>query len=152
MAAVLLGVALNYTRLAVSPAAGFLEGLNALLAGTKPLTVTLAQMQEESQFIKDLYRNARPQTQYIVIAGDTTAYASDDDGRFMRLLDQLQVKFGKLAYRNKPNDIAVRVDQIRKIKDSFECRAEKVACHHLNYFEHREGQEVLRRLLMAGGD
>ncbi|MCO6488207.1 MAG: hypothetical protein J5I98_07305, partial [Phaeodactylibacter sp.] len=151
MAAVLLGVALNYTRLAVSPAAGFLEGLNAVLAGTKPLTVTLAQMREESQFIKDLYRNARPRTRYTIVAGNTTAYASDDDGRFMRLLDRLQVKFGALAYRDKPNDIAVSVSQIRKIKDSFECEAQEVACHHLNYFEHREGQEVLRRLLMGRG-
>lgn len=143
----LLTVALNYGQAFLGTIGPILSGINNALAASQPLTITLAQMNAESKFIKGLEKTKRPKTKYTIIAGDISNYENQADKAFAKLMDKIVVSVGKLAYWGSPNDVAVATRKIQQLKEEFEAKQFKVDCHHLNYFEHEESRKILKGLL-----
>jgi pimeloyl-ACP methyl ester carboxylesterase len=142
----LLTVALNFSK-GWSPWVATALGLtNKVLVGSKPLTKTLAQMSGKSKFIKGLKKTGPISTQYSIIAGDISAYKSIKDKRLARLIEMVLLKIGDLA-NGEPNDIAVKVKDIRRIPKNIESYKSNICCHHLNYFDSEEGVNKLKQVI-----
>ena len=125
-----------------------LKVVEKVLAFSKPLTVALAQMGYDSPFLKELNTPAptAPRTEYQVIGGDITDYRSTTDARLQRILEQLTLRIGELAYRDG-NDIAVDTDDILAVTAAVK---QRLSCHHLNYFDYVDSVEILENWLEAG--
>lgn len=143
-----LTIALNFSKPWLGPVSGYLGGLNKVLIGSKMLTVTLAQMSATSPFTKKLWESAvKGHTNYTIVAGDTSLYSSTTDGRIGRFMDQTVVKVGQYASLKEPNDVAVKVDQIKAIPDLIGTKEIDVCCHHMNYFEDERSMKVLKEIV-----
>lgn len=139
----LAGLSLNFVP-AMIP---FSSAVLMILNRSKALTPTLEQMNPQSDFIGTLNASPDPGIPYTILAGDIEAYQSNTDPFF----DALLVKVGRSAivgalFAEKPNDIAVGVDSILGVAAQRTPAPEHggVACHHLNYFTSKSGQEALK--------
>jgi len=109
---------------------------------------TLIMMSPEGDFIKGLVANSKAsKTEYFIIAGDITNY-KPSGGWFKRLVEKVEVGVGKVVYYNIPNDIAVGVDDIRKVQGVAEdSHTVVVPGHHLNYFDNPPSVEKWKEWL-----
>lgn len=109
---------------------------------------TLIMMSPEGDFIKGLVANSKAsKTEYFIIAGDITNY-KPSGGWFKRLVEKVEVGVGKVVYYNIPNDIAVGVEDIRKVQGvSEDTHTVVVPGHHLNYFENPPSVEKWKEWL-----
>jgi pimeloyl-ACP methyl ester carboxylesterase len=140
-------LAINFSKPFLTPILVYLEALekvNRFLKTGGFILVTLDQMNAESDFVKALFKNNKPSTDYVIIAGDITQYTPLGDSNFSRFIDKVLVKIGDGINHKLPNDIAVSVDQILDVPPSFNAVKFTVVGHHLNYFE--EGMEARRVL------
>lgn len=143
----LLTVGLNYGKAWLGTIGIALDYFNKFLIGTRALTVTLAQMSTEGDFIDKLVNSkVKVHTKYTVIAGDITDYESLHDAFFSKLMEKLLLKIGHIA-NDEANDIAVMVEDIRAIPDRAGVLKYDVCCHHMNYFEEGEGLRILKEVM-----
>ncbi len=143
----MLTIGLNYGKLWLGTIGIALDYFNKFLIGTRPLTVTLAQMSTEGDFIDKLVNSEiKIHTKYTVIAGDITHYESLNDAFFAKLMDAIILKIGNIANEGA-NDIAVMVEDIRAVPDNIDTIKYDICCHHMNYFEDGEGLQVLREVM-----
>lgn len=99
---------------------------------------TLAMMSPDDDFIKGLVASTKAtQTEYYIVAGDITNYQVSG-GWFKRFVEKIEVGIGKVVYFNIPNDIAVGVEDIRKVDGiAQDTHTVVIPGHHLNYFENK---------------
>jgi len=143
----ILTIGLNYGKLWLGTIGIALDYFNKFLIGTRPLTVTLAQMSTEGEFIDKLVNSeVKVQTKYTVVAGDITDYESLNDAFFTKLMDAILLKIGNVA-NDEPNDVAVMVEDIRAIPESIDALKYDACCHHMNYFEEGEGLQILKEVM-----
>ncbi len=143
----ILTIGLNYGKLWLGTIGIALDYFNKFLIGTRPLTVTLAQMSTEGDFIDKLVNSeVKVQTKYTVVAGDITDYQSLDDAFFTKLMDAILLKIGNVA-NDEANDIAVMVEDIRAVPESIGALKYDACCHHMNYFEEGEGLRILKEIM-----
>ena len=103
---------------------------------------TLGMMDTGSDFIEALAKNDAPSTEYYVVAGDLSNYQVDQEQSVMgRFMEKMEVAMGKLIYFDKPSDIAVSVEDIKKVPFLKSENVKEVSCHHLNYFFNEESVE-----------
>ncbi|NRB50137.1 MAG: caspase family protein [Saprospiraceae bacterium] len=109
---------------------------------------TLAMMSPEDDFIKGLVANTKASnTTYYIVAGDITNYQVSG-GWFKRFVEKIEVGIGKVVYYNIPNDIAVGVEDIRKVNGvDKDTHTAVVPGHHLNYFENPPSVEKWKEWL-----
>lgn len=132
-----------------APYLAWAGGLIVALEQSKDLTVTLAQMKPDSDFIRELAISDDPHVSYYVIAGDITHYEQQSDKVVARIMEKMLLKFGNVMSGKEANDIAVKTDDILRINIHRQPPPvfEKVPCHHLNYFEHEAGVAALIKVL-----
>jgi hypothetical protein len=132
-----------------APYLAWAGGLIVALEQSKDLTVTLAQMKPDSDFIRELAISDDPHVSYYAIAGDITHYEQQSDKVIARIMEKMLLKFGNLMSGKEANDIAVKTDDILRINSHRQPAPvfEKVPCHHLNYFEHEAGVAALMKVL-----
>jgi len=143
----LLTVGLNFGKAWLGGVGVVLGVLNKVLIGSKPITITLGQMSANSAFIDKLKDGQKGHTKYRVIAGDISDYRNIKGARFKRFVEAVLLKIGKTANSNKPNDIAVLVEDIRSVPDVIAAEKYDVCCHHMNYFESEDGLLALREIV-----
>lgn len=109
---------------------------------------TLAMMSPDDDFIKGLVANTKASnTTYYIVAGDITNYQASG-GWFKRFVEKIEVGIGKVVYYNIPNDIAVGVEDIRKVNGvDKDTHTAVVPGHHLNYFENPPSVEKWKEWL-----
>ena len=136
---VLATLSMNYAPM-------FIPFVLALLNRSKNLTPALEQMNPTSEFITTLNQSPDPGIRYTILAGDVGAYQEPADPFFARMLSKAgqSVVFDAL-FASQPHDIAVGVDSILGVADARTFRPVRkgVACHHLNYFVSKVGQQAL---------
>ena len=156
----LLSIGLNFSKPFLAPIIMYLEILekaNKVLKASKHLTVTLDQMNFESDIIKQLYKNKKLKIspRYFVIAGDVLRYSekkkndnpSNQDNDLGFFMEKVIFKIGNKANLERPNDIAVGVDQILQIPASFKPKKYTVKGHHMNYFLNKEAMDKFDELV-----
>ena len=108
-----LGIGLNGLSLVAWPAK-----VVAMLMGTleKNIRVTLAQMNPTSDFLNSLVASNDPGIPYSIIAGNIYFNATlEQQAERQSILERLQQRFVELPFFGEPNDIAVKVDSIKRI-------------------------------------
>ncbi len=122
-----------------------------ILEGTKKVTYTLGQMDydDSEEFLRNLNLSADPEIPYYVIAGNLAQYLEQDESA-KRLVNKLYKLGGKIFYGAEDNDIAASVESIFSVNSKRKPSPQKqqVACHHLNYFEHEESAEAIKKFLV----
>lgn len=109
---------------------------------------TLAMMSPDDDFIKGLVANTKASnTIYYIIAGDITNY-EPSGGWFKRFVEKIEVGVGKVVYYNIPNDIAVGVEDIKKVNGvDQDSHTAVIPGHHLNYFDNPPSVEKWKEWL-----
>lgn len=139
---VLTGLAANYVPTLLPFSAAILFLLNR----SKKVTLTLMQMNPDSDFIQTLNSSPDPGIPYTILAGDVDAYEEPTDALFARLVAKMgQGLIFDALFSKQANDIAVSIASITGVGAA---RAQvpasrHVACHHLNYFVSTAGQQAL---------
>ena len=144
----LLTIGLNFGKAWLSEVGTTLGVLNkVLIGGANHLSVTLNQMNANSEFINRLKDGKKGHTKYKVIAGDISDYQNIKDARFKRFVESILLKVGKAATSNAPNDIAVQVEDIHLTPNAIAAEKYDICCHHMNYFDSEEGLLCLRDIV-----
>lgn len=131
----------------------YAASLIGFLSSAEKVLVTLAMMNydDESKFLKNLEKNSDPGIPYTIVSGALKDYIkevkkSGDAGTMDKILNIVADVFnGKTD-----NDIAVEVDSIKGVPAKGRKHPlviHDVACHHLNYFAHPAGSDVVREVL-----
>jgi WD40 repeat protein/uncharacterized caspase-like protein/pimeloyl-ACP methyl ester carboxylesterase len=133
-----------------------IAALGNLLAGVEAIDVNLDQMKPGSDFLRSLENSPDPAVPYTVLAGNTSLIKPTTDesaNRLQRLLNKLGKGALEFPFLGQPNDIAVSVHSITKIPAGRIKQAHifNVACNHLVYFVHPEGQRALAEAVLATG-
>ncbi|MGI9628654.1 MAG: lipase family alpha/beta hydrolase, partial [Longimicrobiales bacterium] len=135
-------VAMNVPALQpLGPFVGF------LLGRSKKVTVTLEQMDDDSEFIRTLNGRGDPSIPYTILAGNIEKYAEESDRMGANLLEKVGKGLLLNALHGSPkHDIAVGLDSIRAVSEDRSPSPDKrnVNCHHMNYFASSTGLEALR--------
>jgi pimeloyl-ACP methyl ester carboxylesterase len=138
----LLGLGLNFVPQIVGDIIGKLDGVS------KAVFVTLKQMDPKGAFILGLAKNTAPtKTIYYALAGNIEHYRGPDEAFFGKLIEQLEVSVGKLAYKGIANDIAVSSEAAKSVPGIPVLHTHDIICHHLNYFSHPDSLAKLDSLL-----
>jgi len=147
---ILLTVALNYSQHLVPKLAAVLMVLNRLKSNfskSQFLTTTLGQMNAESDFMVNLFKNEPPETQYHIVGSDVFKY-SEADGDMVTFVENVLFKLGNYMSKDESNDIAVLTDQIYAIPKDFKCKIHgPVKGHHLNYFTNDASLKILNKIV-----
>lgn len=153
-----LTAALNGLLLSPIVSGAVVAALVKLLDATSK---TLAQMDPDSDFLKDLVSSAAPQqTRYAVIAGDTTGTMIPPD-RYTESLSKLMDYLGKRIrigisemasaklFENKANDIAVAQPSMMHFNADWASPVpmEAVRCDHLSYFQDKTAVQKIAQQL-----
>jgi WD40 repeat protein len=133
-----------------------IAALGNLLAGIEAIDVNLDQMKPGSDFLRSLENSPDPAIPYTVLAGNTSLIKPTTDessNRLHRLLNKLGKGALEFPFLGQPNDIAVSVHSITKVPAGRIKQAHilNVACNHLVYFVHPEGQRALAEAVLATG-
>ncbi|MEM1120279.1 MAG: caspase family protein [Bacteroidota bacterium] len=145
----LLTVGLNFGKAWLGWVGTVLSVVNKGLIGSKALTITLAQMSTDSAFIDRLKDGQQGHTKYTIIAGDISDYQNIKEARLARFVEAVLLKIGNTANSEQPNDIAVLVEDIRAVPDQIEALKYDVCCHHMNYFDSKEGLLALKEAITS---
>ena len=148
----LLTLACNLGAQWLGAAGPILSVVNKVLGATKTLTITLAEMEDSSDFYKLLNKpDWKVQTRYHVIAGNVLAFKpADDDGRFYKIMEKIKRQIGEWAYSStKKNDIAVATTSILTVPAQNTDSQIELACHHLNYFDLDITMDYFKKLVAA---
>jgi pimeloyl-ACP methyl ester carboxylesterase len=144
----ILTLACNYGKSFLGQFGPFLEGVNAALAATKPITNTLEEMGVASDFLKDLNETqGEVRNRYFIVAGNTKNYTSQQEPGIRRMMEKIELGVGKLLYRDVANDIAVSVDSIKKVPGVPAENIMEIGCHHLNYFDYEPSMQELKKFI-----
>ncbi len=142
-----LSVAIG-SSLPVAPWLGGLMGvLKKAVKLSKKLMVSLAEMNKDSDFLRDLNSSPDPGIPYVVIAGDITYYQPQGDTRFAQFIDLALKGVGNYAYTESPNDIAVGVNEIKQTGNNASVEIYDIVCHHMNYFSEERSVKKLKEVL-----
>lgn len=125
------------------PAAATVLGV---LQKTKAVTHTLAQMGEDSDFIKNLNKGDLHGVRCHVLAGHLDKFLANNADK-KKLMDRVFGLGGKLFYGDAPNDLAVSVDSI-KLLPKGKVNLIDVDCHHLCYFDEPASVSPLVEIFM----
>ncbi len=126
------------------PAAATVLGV---LQKSKAVTHTLAQMGEDSDFIRNLNKGDLHGVRCSVLAGHLDKFLAHNADK-KKLMDRVFGLGGKLFYGNAPNDLAVSVGSIKSLpKCKPAVKSTDVDCHHLCYFDELASSDVLVKLL-----
>ncbi|NOR20577.1 MAG: caspase, partial [Xanthomonadales bacterium] len=154
-----IGVGMNGLSSIIWPA----EILGSLMAKfEESVGTSLAQMNKDSDFLKDLASSPDPGVRYSIIAGNTSLLAAallakDGSGssRIKQLFEKLNLQnvlhaTASLAFFGSPNDIAADVESIYGVP-GFENLdpVRVVACDHMSYFTTIVGLEALHDSLSS---
>lgn len=116
------------------------------LRANKLLMVTLEQMKKGSSFLQDLNQtNTPPSVPYFIVAGNVKVYQPKDIPLWKQFWEKGFQLFGNLINQDKPNDIAVMVEDIKIEASNIETYT--VPCHHLNYFTEKSSQDKIIEIL-----
>ena len=121
--------------------------LLAALKQSKKLTPTLEQMDyDNGDFLKPLNSGDAPGIPYSIVAGHLDRFLEKDDNGG-RLMNKLLKAGGKTFYGTQSNDIAVSVNSIKSIAQSWTPKVVEVACHHMNYFDDEESVGAIYEMI-----
>jgi hypothetical protein len=134
----------------VGLAVPYAASIVGFLTGAEKFMVTLSMMnyEDDSNFLKNLEKNSDPGIPYTIIAGTLSDYMEElnDEKAMDKILNIVAGTFNGQT----DNDIAVEVDSIKGVPNSDRKHPlvlHDVACHHLNYFSHPAGADVVRKVL-----
>lgn len=117
--------------------------LLAALQQSKKLTPTLEQMDyDNGDFLKPLNSGDAPGIPYSIVAGHLDRFLEKDENG-SRLMKKIFKVGGKTFYGTQSNDIAVSVNSIKSIAQSWTPEVVEVACHHMNYFDDEESVKAI---------
>ncbi len=142
---VLTTLSMNY----LPPLIPHSSALLLLLNRSKKITPTLEQMNPSSQFISTLNAGPDPGIPYTILAGDVEKYDEPGDPFFAKMVTKVgQSMAFEALFGMQANDIAVRVESIFDMEGQRAIAPTRgnVACHHLNYFASKAGQQALREV------
>ncbi|MEZ6057047.1 MAG: caspase family protein [Planctomycetaceae bacterium] len=120
-----------------------------LLNGSEKPTVTLEELNPQSEIIRTLSASEDPGVRYTIISGDFHAARQQQGGVLARLAGKLGGEWLlKSLHQGETNDIAVSGRSATSIDD---CRSpppdkRRVPCHHLSYFTSDAGLEHLAKI------
>ena len=146
----LLGITVNFVSGPIGHFATVIGGVLAKATNVSgKVTVALAQMDSESDFIKALAKSVKPaNVDYVVLAGNIHKFVPPGGaGKLAALIEKLESGVGMLAYQSTPNDIAVSTENIKKAGKLAKDKIMEVPCHHLNYFTHEPSLNEVIKLL-----
>jgi WD40 repeat protein/uncharacterized caspase-like protein/pimeloyl-ACP methyl ester carboxylesterase len=147
-----LTIGINSLAVTVMPIAALCN----LLAGVEAIDVNLDQMKPGSDFLRSLEKSPDPAVPYTILAGNTSLIRptnEESSNRLQRMLNKLRKGALEFPFLGQPNDIAASVYSITKLPTGRIIRAHilNVACNHLVYFVHPEGQRALAEAVLATG-
>ncbi|MCC5946207.1 MAG: caspase family protein [Bernardetiaceae bacterium] len=123
-------------------------GLIGALKQSKALFVTLEQMGKESEFLRRLNKDEGSEggIPYLILAGNVQDFVPENPTAMEKIVEKVMAGMGNLVSSNKPNDIAVLVDDIK------DCGKNKpviydIPCHHMNYFVQDDSVQKLKEIL-----
>ncbi len=146
----MLTIACNFGKTFLGTIGPVLEAINKGLGVTVPVTITLQQMDPESDFYKILNKQASNivNTNYHIIASSIINYhPTNDNSKFGRLIEKIELQIGKLLYNTEPNDIAVKVESIFDAPAIYVKNKTEISGHHLIYFENQESINYFKTIL-----
>jgi hypothetical protein len=117
-----------------SPLLGGLFYAMQMFHESSQINRTLSDMDKESDMLLTLNTSEPPQAEYIIIAGDATAYESKATSRMARLMDKALTAVGNLAYRKQRHDVAVALESMRTLPNGMNAQVFTEPGHHLIYF------------------
>jgi len=133
---------------AIAPPVQWLSDL--ILKGTvEAASVSLAQMQPGSEFLKKLAASPDPQIPYTVLAGNQSiqpaalAQSNGQANTFDRMMQKAGGMTGNMAMFGQPNDITVSVASMKQLGLGRKPQIQEVGCDHFSYLSIAEGLEAL---------
>lgn len=121
------------------------------------LFYTHNQMTPGSEFMQTLIQPVEDRTlpPYFLIAGDTSLISpvTHPDDPFWSKLGKVLVQRTKnkaieyLIFKDKHNDIAVRITQMKRSHGLTDNAIKIVACDHMSYFAHKESLKILEQII-----
>ncbi len=145
-----LTLACNYGKAFLGTVGPVLEAINKGLGISVPVTITLGQMDYDSDFYKLLNAPAKNkvETVYALIAGSIINYQpADDNGKFSRIMEKIELQVGRFLYSDAPSDIAVGVESIFQAPVGYVKNKTEISGHHLNYFENAASVNYFKTLV-----
>ena len=146
-AASALNLGMNFLPAIIAPAGILAKTLQA----ADQITVSLEQLIPGSPFLEKLNASPNPGIPYTIVAGDATQYQSPHKG-FKKLFEKAGIGLGNQLYGDRIHDMAVAMESILS-EASWQGRGQTIkshtlVCHHLNYYSHKPGIEVLGKIEM----
>jgi len=147
LATTALGIAVNVLLPFAGWAGGLLKSIKTALKQGQKLTTTLAEMHENSTFIRDLNDSDDPGVPYAIVAGDVRKYEPTDGSNFSKFREKLSTKLGNFVNGGDANDMIVDYASMKQAGKNSQVEITKVVCHHLNYFQEEASLEAIKDLL-----
>jgi len=147
LATTALSIAVNVLLPFAGWAGGLLKNIKTALKQGQKLTTTLAEMHENSTFIRDLNDSDDPGVPYAIVAGDVRTYEPSDGSSFSKFREKLSTKLGTFVNGGDANDMIVDYASMKQAGKNSQVEITKVVCHHLNYFQEEVSLEAIKNLL-----
>ena len=132
-----------------------IAALGSLLGGIEAIDITLDQMNPGSDLLKSLLDSNDPGIPYTILAGNTSLIQPPDaetENKLQTFLRKLRRGAIEFPFLGQPNDIAVAVQSIKSVPESWMPQPPKeVPCNHLVYFTHADGLQALTEAVINTG-
>jgi len=146
--AALLGANLLTPFSAISWAVNIFKGIKATTGTSQIVLKTLAQMDKNSDFLRDLNQEGKASgIPYHILAGNVQDYAPTDQGFWNKIKNKILGGVGNLVNWGDANDIAVLTEDIKKAGKNTAVQTFDIPCHHLNYFTQEDSVQKLVEIL-----
>lgn len=138
-------ITLGLSAAFVAPYLSWAAGLVVALKKSEKLTVTLAQMEQNSDFIRGLRVYQDPKVPYYILAGRIDQYKISEGSWFQKLLTKLTLSVGNTFHKGEQHDIAVYTSDIQKIDDNRSPKPIKseVGCPHIFYYDEPDSKAIM---------
>ncbi len=117
----------------IAPYLSWAAGLVVALKKSEKLTITLAQMKQNSDFIRELTTFNDPKVPYYILAGRIDKFQVSGTSWFEKLGKKLAVVGGNVFHKGEIHDIAVYTSDIEAVDDNRSPKPVKkeVGCPHI---------------------
>lgn len=121
----------------IAPYLSWAAGLVVALKKSDKLTVTLAQMKQDSDFIRELRTYTDPKVPYYILAGRIDRYELLGSSWFEKLGKKLALVGGNIFHKGEIHDIAVYTIDIEAVDDNRNPKPIKkeIGCPHILYYD-----------------
>jgi hypothetical protein len=130
---------------AFTPYLAWTAGLAVALKKSDKITVTLGEMETDSDFIRELSTFNDPKIPYYILAGRVDEYSTNGVSWKDSFLKKLVVGIGNVFHKGELHDIAVYTSSIGKVDDDRSPKPikQEVACPHVFYFDEPASTAIL---------